>query len=105
MLRYIKDTMLHYIKLTPGIRRQSGGLRALLGGGGGSSPPRRPGPQMPINYTTDSLGSFKANGVRVCLFGPIVNLPDQVNIKKKYHFPSRGHSFSSIASTLFEIEQ
>ena len=53
MLRYIKDTMLHYIKLTPGIRRQSGGLlRALLTGGGGSSPPRRPGPQMPINYTT-----------------------------------------------------
>ena len=40
MLRYIKDTMLHYIKLTPRIRRQSGGLRALpSGGGGGSSPP------------------------------------------------------------------
>ena len=52
MLRYIKDTMLHYIKLTPGIRRQSGGLRALLSGGGGSSPPRWPRPQMPINYTT-----------------------------------------------------
>ena len=44
--------MLHYIKLTPGIWRQSGGLRALLSGGGGSSPPRRPGPQMPntTNY-------------------------------------------------------
>ena len=34
MLHYIKDTMLHYIKLTPGIRRQSGGLRALLSGMG-----------------------------------------------------------------------
>ena len=34
MLHYIKDTMLHYIKLTPGIRQQSGGLRALLSGMG-----------------------------------------------------------------------
>ena len=33
----------------------------------------------------DSLGRFKANGVRIYLFGSIVNLPDQVNIKK-YHF-------------------
>ena len=48
MLRYIKDTMLHYITLTPGIRRQSGGLRALLSGSGGSSPPRRPGATDPI---------------------------------------------------------
>ena len=56
MLHYIKDTMLHYITLTPGIRRQSGGLRALLSGGGGCSPPCRPGPQMPINYTTPPRG-------------------------------------------------
>ena len=46
----------------------------------------------------DSLGRFKANGVRVYLFGSIVNLPAQVNIKKY-------HCFSSITSTLFEIEQ
>ena len=52
----------------------------------------------------DSLGRFKANGVRFYLFGSIFNLPDKVNIKK-YHFPSRGHSFSSITSTLFDIEQ
>ena len=52
----------------------------------------------------DSLGRFKANGVRFYLFGSIFNLPDQVNIKK-YHFPSRGHSFSSITSILSDIEQ
>ena len=63
-------------------------------------PPLTPAPSRSLG----SLGRLKANGVRFYLFGSIFNLPDQVNIKK-YHLPSRGHSFSSITSTLFDIEQ